>query len=790
MFSPQTSPQPTDPRALESVLASQPMQRALSEAAWAARVILSADASLIFIRQAAHALLTARAWSGREASDAGLPLHSAYIQALWASRRSFAWDGAERCEDAHLAALLESMGLSSGLLLPLRVNGEYVGAWLAASAEARTFNENDERILQTLADNIGLTCASMLLVEENLRYQREADALYEISREISQLLDLDRVLKMIVVKTRSLLNAELSYLALADDEARVARVRVTDGTRQSALEHMVLPYGEGVGGWVAAQRTPLLVDNYPADPRPKPPGIAEIAATENIVSIISVPMLTRTGLVGVLFAASRSEAAFKPGQMSLLAALGTHAATAIENARLYEKEKTAAEKLLAASSTHQKLLRLVLDNQGLPSIAATLSGLVRAPVVVEDRHHRVLCSSAAGAVSPAGQPLPNLSFSTADIWQDGEHSQQLHLLQHAHHAVHIPPRPERRVYHPRTITPIVAGMNLLGYISVLELEPFSQQQYAAVEQASIVLALEFLKIEAAQEVEARLAGDLLDDLIFGHAASDPGLLQRASRLGADLRQAQRVLVLDIDHFARLVRRQRWSDVEVLALKRRFLSTVSAAVARDLRGGLSAARSDSVLVLMPSEGQNSLPAAEARARVLQQAVHQALPDLSVSIGIGGQVPQPDQLPRSYQEAMLALRAVSQLGGSGRVAAFEALGVMPLLLHSQDQSALLAFMEAHLGPLARYDAENQAELVKTLHSFLRHNGNMRLAAQDCHVHLNSLKYRLRRIQEISGLYLRDGEQRFRAQLALAIHQAQTLVTGAGSQDLNSGAQDGLQ
>ncbi len=126
-------------------------------------------------------------------------------------------------------------------------------------------------------------------------------------------------------------------------------------------------------------------------------------------------------------------------------------------------------------------------------------------------------------------------------------------------------------------------------------------------------------------------------------------------------------------------------------------------------------------------------------------------------------------------MLALRTANQFGGHARAVAYENLGVVPLLLQSQNQKELLSFMDRHLGPLVRYDTANQSQLVETLESYLAKNGNLRLAADDCHIHLNSLKYRLRRIHEISGLDLRDGDMRFRAQLALAIHRAVGLVAG---------------
>ncbi len=766
-----------DPKALDAVFASHPLQHALYEAARAGRIILKVDASVIFLLDRAAGQLAAAAWHGREAAETCLSLASPSIRALWASRRSIQWERRERCTDPEICAVLDGMGLGCGLIVPILLSGSYIGAWLVASASPRSFSENDELILQTFCENIGLTTESMLLSEENLRFRREANALYEIGKEISQLMDLDRVLEVIAKKTCSLMGAEMSYIALADPERQEVRVRVTEGMRGEAMKRMVLKYGEGVGGYVAANRTPLLVDNYPKDSRPKPPGVADLAATEDIISIISVPMFTRAGLVGVLFAASRQEAVFSSSQMDLLTALGTQAAIAIENAHLFEQEKVTSEKLLAASSIHQQLLKLVLGGQGLQAITDTLAQVVQCTVTVEDSLHHLLCTSTHDPAAGHLQVLP--APTTADIWNDPALDAQVETLRDARHSVRIPPRPENRIPYARTVAPIVAGSSVFGYVTALECGPaLNEQQQSAIEQASIVMALEFLKQDAASEVEQRLAGDFLDDLVAGRGVGDPSIYPRASRLNVDLHLPHRILVLDVDRSPQSASRRHWSDMEALTVKRRFLSTVSAAAGQGRLEGatvLTGIRSDSVLVLLPAPPPRTLADAQALAAGLQQALYAVLPELSVSVGIGRIAQEPAEIARSYADAVLALRSSAGAGRKGAVVALEELGVLPLLLQSEDQSGLVSFMEQHLGTLLSYDEQNQASLVPTLEAYLANNGNLQRTAAVCHVHINSLKYRLQRIQDIAGCDLHHGATRFNLQLALSIYSALKILKG---------------
>ncbi|MDD5368329.1 MAG: GAF domain-containing protein [Anaerolineaceae bacterium] len=760
-------------KTLEAIFSSQQMEHALYEVAHAARVILKVDASIIFL-QSANDRLTAAAWHGREARDYAISLNSNYVKALWSSRRSITWYRRDRCSDAEIGAIIDEMGLTSGLIVPLIFDRLYYGVWIVAASGTRSFTETDESILHSFVENIVLTTESMILSADKVRLQREANALYEIGKEISQLMDLNRVLKAIAERTCSLMGAELSYIALADDERKEVRVVITEGTQGELLKKMVLKYGEGVGGSVASSRAPQLVDSYPKDPRPKPPGVAEMAASENIEAIISVPMFTRNGLIGVLFAASHQEGVFNLSQMNLLFMLGTQAAIAIENARLYELEKVTAEKLRMSMTTNEQLLRLVLSNSGLQAIVDTLSKLIASPVVVEDSLHRILCLSTLGFKAGSEWQMPSTGQSSLDIWNDPELAEPVRILHETRKMIQVPKRPGKRIEHSRMIAPIVAGDNLFGYVTALEIvHTLNEQHRSAVEQASIVIALEFLKQESAQAVEQRLAGDFLDDLINGRGVNAPSIYQRAVRFGVDMHSKHRIMVLDVDKFADEVARHRWTDVDALEIKRRFYETVSEIVRDDASGTLVGMQSDSVFLLLPMDRSTGVGDFIAFGQRIQNAVRASLPEISISIGIGRIAGNPSQISRSFQEAQFALRTISVNHKKHGIVAYEELGVIPLLLQSENQAELISFMQSFLGRLLDYDAKNSTELVFTLQTYLDHNGYLQPTASACHIHINSLKYRIQRIEEILGLNLHDGQTRFNLALALSIRSTSNLL-----------------
>ena len=97
---------------------------------------------------------------------------------------------------------------------------------------------------------------------------------------------------------------------------------------------------------------------------------------------------------------------------------------------------------------------------------------------------------------------------------------------------------------------------------------------------------------------------------------------------------------------------------------------------------------------------------------------------------------------------------------------ALGVYRLLFHVSDPAELRGFIDQVLGPLIDYDQRHNADFVRTLGTFLAHNGNLQGTARELNLHVNSVTYRVQRIQSIAGLDLEQSEDRLLAQVALKI------------------------
>jgi purine catabolism regulator len=121
--------------------------------------------------------------------------------------------------------------------------------------------------------------------------------------------------------------------------------------------------------------------------------------------------------------------------------------------------------------------------------------------------------------------------------------------------------------------------------------------------------------------------------------------------------------------------------------------------------------------------------------------------------------------SFHEARCALEAVRLRNGeSPDVASHADLGAFQLLLSLQDDDALLSYCRSVLGPLEQGEGEYGEELVRSLDAFIEHNGHWEKAANALYCHRHTLRYRIRRIEQLTGRDFSKARDRIEFWLAL--------------------------
>ncbi len=168
------------------------------------------------------------------------------------------------------------------------------------------------------------------------------EALLEISKAISSDQYLDDILKLIVTVTANVMNSKICSLWILDDKEKVLKIRATQAISEEYLKERSLKLGEGIVGYVAQNKKPMAILDVLKEPRYKE---KELAKKEGLVSMLSVPMVVKDRVIGVINIYTSYPHEFTETEKALLTMVANQAAICIENTELMVQTKVIQEEL-------------------------------------------------------------------------------------------------------------------------------------------------------------------------------------------------------------------------------------------------------------------------------------------------------------------------------------------------------------------------------------------------------------------------------------------------------------
>jgi purine catabolism regulator len=409
---------------------------------------------------------------------------------------------------------------------------------------------------------------------------------------------------------------------------------------------------------------------------------------------------------------------------------------------------------------HDRLGALVLQGADVTAITRMTADLVGRRVLLLDALLQVV-TMALPVVHDERSPRTADGFAWAP--REGYVRAVLATLARERRPLRVPPMADFGVDASCVLAPVAVGDAILGYLAILAegddgAATSEDLDLQIVQHAATVYALSMMRERVAAEVGRQLKDELFEGLLSGRTQDEQVARERAMRLGYTPGVAYRVLVVTAEAVEGAEERP-----ETVAQRRRLLEGLAELCARTSADAFSAVREDELVALV---------AAPTDARELgRTAVQQAgalLPAWRVTVGVGGSCASASAIARSYAQARRALETAQRFGHQRdrEVVAFEDLGVYRLLFHVTDPAELGAYVDQVVGPLIEYDRRHNADLVRTLGTFLAHNGNLQATARELNLHVNSVTYRVQRIQTIASLDLELAEDRLLTQVALKI------------------------
>jgi sugar diacid utilization regulator len=292
----------------------------------------------------------------------------------------------------------------------------------------------------------------------------------------------------------------------------------------------------------------------------------------------------------------------------------------------------------------------------------------------------------------------------------------------------------------------------------------------ALRLVATLVASEVERVRAPQRASQEATTAFLHAVLAGELSDRANVIARAEDIGLDLDDGATVIVARAHALAPV--EEGWR-ARVLAAAERGARAAAPGAAAALTDR-ETSRAEVVIVVPGVDEGHSSRTADAILRELQAG----LPGHTFAVGRSRAAHDPLELPRAGNEALLAANvAVSE--PEVPVLAFEETGAYRLLLSamSEDPAELQRFYAETVEPLVAYDEQYETDLVQTVEAFLDNDGNVAGTAQKLFTHRHTIRYRLERVRELSGLDVGSTDGREKLSLGLKAMRVLGVAAPAG-------------
>jgi GAF domain-containing protein len=513
-------------------------------------------------------------------------------------------------------------------------------------------------------------------------------------------------------------------------EGGTLTIRAASPVYAAAVGQVQMRLDEGLTGWVARHRTPEFIrENAMADPRMKyVPQLEE----ERFQSMVAVPILSRAGeTIGVIVLHTEAPREFTEDTLQLLVHIASLVSGAIENAQLYDQQRRRVDALTTLSALVQEVAaaddaaeighavtrgtRLLLDAQ-----VCQVYRLGREGIALE-----LLSSSPGSAPEPEVLSTPELLLAAFDAGAS---------------------RPPARTLWPDLdvadllVAPLVSAGERMGLLcaGAPPRRPFSEEE---TEMARAIAHLAAIAIKRAELIEGLTNANIVKDLFEALAAGATTFaVGKAMEVHCDLTKPY-LMVSAVPTGDREQGSGRWR-----------------ATARDLGQGLAELASSTAIEAGPGPVRAVL-ALETRASQKIDDVLRSCRELgqrtSAAIGVSELHATPSDATRAYREAVDAAKIGSALLTAGGAVAYSEVGAYRYLVHIAAEDAPHDRMRAAIDRLIDYDRKRRTALLDTLERYLTERRSVIESARALFIHPNTLRQRLGRIEELTGLRLDEDD-----------------------------------
>ena len=386
---------------------------------------------------------------------------------------------------------------------------------------------------------------------------------------------------------------------------------------------------------------------------------------------------------------------------------------------------------------NQILNEISLNSQGIDVFINTLEYLTKNVITIESRF-----------------PFMKMPVPPADISPLTE--VEVNELSFIKHPISI-----KRKYGERWVScivaPIIVDRRLYGSITCWELRSeILGHDLAILEKASALIAIEFLRLKIKHDIEQQYKRDFIRDLLFNESLDDSDVSERGEKYLFSINKPYVCLLL-------------WGEKNDSEFEEAMIiNKVESHLQERFPGAIVGRIRKFFCMIAPME--------EPKAASFHPYCKQLFHDLSyylrnrsiACMGVGRTGLGVNGIRNSYSQAEQAVKFGFLKRQQNEVIFYDDLGVYRLLHQLPGKKELDEFYQETVGKLVEYDQHHDLNLVETLKQYFHCNENLKVTSQEMFIHVNTLKYRLHKIELLTGHSLQKSDGKMMLYLGLKMYE----------------------
>lgn len=403
----------------------------------------------------------------------------------------------------------------------------------------------------------------------------------------------------------------------------------------------------------------------------------------------------------------------------------------------YDQIKEERDNLNKSFTIHKSLTRELIEGNDLHSIATVINNTLDVPIVFEDEHFNLM--AAAGLHE---QEQVNINDQMKNFVQTNK--EKFHEVKHEFHNEFKPAKLKIDNHHFRLMIPILLNHQITGYCSFIRPTlDFTDLEKMIIERSSVVCAMYFLNERTALEAEQRIRGNIFEEILKGRL-NKREIIKMGQHVDIDFLQQFYIVVIHISLPEKTMKDEiEWKDDLMSKLSEYFKKNLIPILLTYHNNYLTLYISNVYLTYRGKTIQEMV-------NEIQSFCMKQYPNHLFYCGISSSGKKIESANRKFEEAVTSVNLSSK---TKPIMTYEELGIIGLLIQTDNKEAIRQYSRHELKDLLDYDRRKGMDLTKTLYHYIMNGGNLEQTACSTALSISGLRYRIEKIKDILSVDIKQ-------------------------------------